>query len=56
MEPQKTNKDVMTSDFSTIKTDANLKEAFEGIKKMLEKSPPLTKNCNQGRKSKHARN
>ena len=39
MEPQKTNKDVMTSDFSTIKTDANLKEAFEGIKKMLEKSP-----------------
>jgi len=39
MEPQKTNKDVMTSDFSTIKTDANLKEAFEGIKKMLEKCP-----------------
>ena len=39
MEPQKTNKDVMTSDFSTIKTDANLKEAFEGIKEMLEKSP-----------------
>jgi predicted transcriptional regulator len=29
----------MTSDFSTIKTDANLKEAFEGIKTMLEKSP-----------------
>ncbi len=39
MEPQKTNKDVMTSDFSTIKTDANLKEAFEGIKTMLEESP-----------------
>ncbi|HSB05648.1 MAG TPA: CBS domain-containing protein [Thermodesulfobacteriota bacterium] len=39
MEPQKTNKDVMTSDFSTIKADASLKEAFEGIKKMLEKSP-----------------
>jgi predicted transcriptional regulator len=39
MEPQKTNKDIMTSDFSTIKTDANLKEAFEGIEKMLEKSP-----------------
>ena len=39
MEPQKTNKDVMTSDFSTIKTDANLKEAFEDITKMLEKSP-----------------
>lgn len=39
MEPQKTNKDVMTSDFSTIKADANLKEAFEDIKKMLKKSP-----------------
>jgi predicted transcriptional regulator len=39
MEPQKTNKDVMTSDFSTIKADANLKEAFEGIKTVLEKSP-----------------
>jgi len=39
MESQKTNKDVMTSDFSTIKTDANLKEAFEGIKEMLEESP-----------------
>jgi Mg/Co/Ni transporter MgtE len=39
MEPQKTNKDVMTSDFSTIKTDANLKEAFEGIEKMLGNSP-----------------
>jgi predicted transcriptional regulator len=39
MEPQKTNKDVMIPDFSTIKTDANLKEAFEGIQKMLEESP-----------------
>jgi predicted transcriptional regulator len=39
MEPQKTSKDVMTSDFSTIKADANLKEAFEGIKTMLGKSP-----------------
>jgi predicted transcriptional regulator len=39
MEPQKTNKDVMTSDFSTIKADANLTEAFEGIKKMIEESP-----------------
>ena len=29
----------MTSDFPTIKTDANLKEAFEGTKKMLEESP-----------------
>jgi predicted transcriptional regulator len=39
MEPQKTNKDVMTSDYSTIKADATLKEAFEGIKTVLEKSP-----------------
>ncbi len=39
MEPQKTNKDVMTLVFSTIKADANLKEAFEGIKKNLEGSP-----------------
>jgi predicted transcriptional regulator len=39
MEPQRTNKDVMSSDFSTIKTDANLKEAFESIKQVLEKSP-----------------
>ncbi len=39
MEPQKTNKDVMSSDFSTIKTDAILREAFEGIKTVLEKSP-----------------
>ena len=36
---QKTNQDVMTSDFSTIKADASLKEAFEGLKEMLEKSP-----------------
>ena len=40
MEPQKTNQEVMTTDFSTIKADANLKEAFEGIKKTLEGSPP----------------
>jgi predicted transcriptional regulator len=39
MEPQKTNKDVMTTDFSTIKTNANLKEAFESIKKNIEESP-----------------
>jgi predicted transcriptional regulator len=39
MEPQKTSKDVMTPDFSTIKADASLKEAFEGIEKMLEESP-----------------
>jgi predicted transcriptional regulator len=41
MEPKKTNKDVMTSDFSKIKTDASLKEAFEDIEEMLEKSPHL---------------
>ena len=29
----------MITDFSTIKTDANLNEAFEGINKLLEKSP-----------------
>ena len=40
MEAQKTNREVMTTDFSTIKADANLKEAFEGIKKTLEGSPP----------------
>jgi predicted transcriptional regulator len=39
MEPQKTNQEVMITDFSTIKADANLKEAFEGIKKTLEESP-----------------
>lgn len=41
MEPQRTNKDVMTSDFSTVNRDASLKEAFEGIQKMLETSPHL---------------
>jgi predicted transcriptional regulator len=39
MDPERSNKDVMMSDFSTIRTDANLKEAFEGIQKGLEKSP-----------------
>jgi len=39
MEIQKTNKDVMISDFSTIKADADLKEAFEAIRKNLEESP-----------------
>jgi Mg/Co/Ni transporter MgtE len=39
MEPQKTNKDVMTSDFFTTKADASLKEAFDGIRKNLEESP-----------------
>jgi len=39
MEHQKTNKDVMTSDFSAINADADLREAFESIKKTLEESP-----------------
>jgi CBS domain-containing protein len=39
MEPQQTNREVMITDFSTIKADASLKEAFEGIKKTLEDSP-----------------
>ena len=39
MEYQKTNQDVMTPFFSTIKADAYLKEAFEGIKENLEGSP-----------------
>jgi predicted transcriptional regulator len=39
MEPERTNQDVMTSDFSTIKKDANLKEAFDSIKKKLDESP-----------------
>ena len=39
MEPQKTNKDVMASYFSVINADADLKEAFESIKKALEESP-----------------
>ena len=38
MEPQKTNKDVMATDFSTIHADATLKEAFDGIRKALESS------------------
>ncbi len=52
MEPQKTNKDVMTTDFSTVNADANLKEAFEGIKKTLEESshsPGLIVVENQGK-------
>jgi CBS domain-containing protein len=39
MEPQKMNKDVLTSDFSTIKADASLKEAYDVIKKTMEESP-----------------
>ncbi|MGQ9646177.1 MAG: CBS domain-containing protein [Thermodesulfobacteriota bacterium] len=41
MELQKTSKDMMISDFSTINRDADLKEAYEGIQKMLEESPHL---------------
>jgi len=44
--------DVVTADFSTIKADANLKEAFEGIKKTLEgssHSPGLIVVENQGK-------
>ncbi len=39
METQKTNQEVMSSVFSTIQAEANLKEAFEAIKKNLEGSP-----------------
>ena len=36
MELQKTNKDVMTTNFSTIRGDASLKEAYDAIKMNLE--------------------
>jgi predicted transcriptional regulator len=36
---KRTNKDVMTSDFATIKADALLKEAYEAFKKNLEGPP-----------------
>jgi predicted transcriptional regulator len=39
MESRKKNKDVMTTDFSTINADADLKEAFEGFKKTLGEHP-----------------
>jgi predicted transcriptional regulator len=39
MELQKTNSDVMTRDFATIKADASLKEAYNAIKKNLEGPP-----------------
>jgi predicted transcriptional regulator len=39
MELQKTNINMMTADFSTIKADAHLKEAYEAIKKNLEGPP-----------------
>jgi predicted transcriptional regulator len=41
MELQKTNKDVMTPHFSTIKGDASLKEAYDKIKMNLEGPPHL---------------
>jgi predicted transcriptional regulator len=41
MELQKTNKDVMTTNFSTIKGDASLKEAYGKIKMNLEGPPHL---------------
>jgi len=41
MELQKTNKDVMTTHFSTIGADANLKEAYDAIKMNLEGPPHL---------------
>jgi predicted transcriptional regulator len=39
MELQKTNSDMMTRDFSTIKADSSLKEAYNAIKKNLEGPP-----------------
>ena len=41
MELQRTNKDVMTTNFSTIGADANLKEAYDAIKMNLEGPPHL---------------
>jgi predicted transcriptional regulator len=39
MDAEKTNKDVMASDFVTINKDASLKKAFDGIQEGLEQSP-----------------
>lgn len=39
MEVKKTNRDVMTRDFATIRADAGLKEAYNAIKKNLEGPP-----------------
>ncbi len=39
MEVKKTNKDMMTADFPTIKADAHIKEAYFAIKKNLEGPP-----------------
>ena len=41
MELQRTNKDVMTTNFFTIRADANLKEAYDAIKMNLEGPPHL---------------
>ena len=41
MELQETNKEVMTTHFSTIGADANLKEAYDAIKMNLEGPPHL---------------
>jgi Mg/Co/Ni transporter MgtE len=54
MEAQKTNREVMTTDFSTTKADANLQEAFEGIKKTLEGSPPPSGLIVVGKEGKYA--
>ena len=39
MDLKKTNHDMMSKDFSTIKVDAHLKEAYSNIKKNLEGPP-----------------
>ena len=39
MEPAKTNNDMMTRAFSTIRADATLKEAYHAIKQNLEGPP-----------------
>jgi predicted transcriptional regulator len=39
MDPERTNKDVMMSDFFTIGIDANLKEGFDGIQECLAEFP-----------------
>ena len=39
MELKKTNYEVMTTDFATIKADAHLKEAYDAVKKNLEGPP-----------------
>ncbi len=41
MELPKTNNDIMIPTFPTIKADANLKEAYDAIKKNLEGPPHL---------------